>query len=86
MKSINILAVASIVLASPIVQDQTTFELVALAAPLNWLAGPSLFPRKMIASYHAELAEYEATDWADFVLQKCISYSRCRSTLSFSGE
>jgi hypothetical protein len=59
---------------------------VAFEPPLNWLAGPSLFPSKIIASYHAGLAEYNAISWADFVLQKCMNITACTSTSSYSGE
>jgi hypothetical protein len=86
MTPINLLAIASIALASPIEQARARFVQFDFEPPLNWLAGPSLVPSKIIAGYHADLAKYNAASWADFVLHKCTTYTVCTSTSSYSGE
>ncbi|KAK2037098.1 hypothetical protein LZ31DRAFT_547099 [Colletotrichum somersetense] len=82
----TVAAVASAaVSAAPLEPRAASFAKVSLPAPLNWVAGASLFPSQIIASYHAEIADYTADAWAAYVLDKCKSYTACTSSMTFSG-
>lgn len=61
------------------------FKQLGLEKPLNWVAGPRLFPGNVIAGFNAELPQYNAQGWADYVLDQCKQYSACTSTISFQG-
>ena len=76
---------ASIVFASDASTGLPRFERVPLTEPLNWIAGRSLFPGRVIAGYHAEVSDYDATSWAEKVLGDCKNYTACTSSLSYQG-
>ncbi len=61
------------------------FKKLELEKPLNWLPGPRLFPANVIAGFNAELSQYDAESWADYVLEQCTRYSACTSTASYQG-
>lgn len=62
-----------------------TFEKVELTEPLNWLAGKSLFPGRVIAGYNANLDEYNAESWVQHVLEQGKAHKACTSVLAFQG-
>ena len=62
-----------------------TFKPVKLSEPLNWIAGPSLFPSQIIAGYNAPLDQYDAASWGEHVLSKCKEFSACTSAQVFQG-
>lgn len=62
------------------------FDRVDLPPPENWVAGPRLFPRNVIAGYNSDYGKYDSDSWADYVLDKCHEFDDCTSTLTFSGE
>jgi hypothetical protein len=61
------------------------FTRVDLPAPLDWTAGPSLFPGRIIAGYNAGVKEYTAESWGAHVLSQCTQFSSCTSALAFQG-
>lgn len=61
------------------------FTQVALTPPLDWIAGPSLFPSQIIAGYNAPLDDYTAADWSAHILDACKSFSACTSADGFQG-
>ncbi|KAI9327602.1 hypothetical protein DFJ73DRAFT_800841 [Zopfochytrium polystomum] len=63
----------------------TVFTPVALAPPLNYLAASKLIPR-IIAGYNADIAAYNATGWANHVLDQCRTYKLCTAALSFQAQ
>ncbi|KAE8350548.1 hypothetical protein BDV28DRAFT_150832 [Aspergillus coremiiformis] len=58
---------------------------VRLPPPENWIAGPRLFPRDIIAAYHAPHDEYDAPRWRAYVNRQCEHFAACTSTLAFSA-
>ena len=67
-------------------RDVLNYKRVKLDEPLNWSAGPRLFPAMVIAGFHASVPEYDADSWAEYVLDKCKQFSGvCTSTVSFKG-
>lgn len=62
------------------------FQQVPLPAPDNWVAGPRFFPGKVIAGYHAELKDYNATSWANHLMDECQNYMACASVEGFQGK
>ncbi|UNI23291.1 hypothetical protein JDV02_009121 [Purpureocillium takamizusanense] len=76
---------ASALLAATTALAQNEYARVPLDEPLNWVAGPSLFPVNVIAGYNAELAAYDRESWANHVLEQCSTFSDCTSTISFSA-
>ncbi|KAK6824124.1 hypothetical protein RU639_005269 [Aspergillus parasiticus] len=68
------------------IQSQQEKHLVRLPLPPpdNWVAGPHLFPGKVIAGYHANLDEHDAKGWHEYINQKCEKFHACTSTVSFS--
>jgi len=66
---------------SPMFEVQD-YKRVNLSKPLNWIAGPSLFPGNVIAGYNADLSEYNAEGWAAYILKQCKAFSACTSTIS----
>lgn len=82
------LAASSGALALPTPAAENTAKVlvkVDLPAPGNWLTTSSLFPRNLIASYHAEVADYDASSWNAYILDKCQGYEACTSTASYQG-
>ncbi|KAB8271310.1 hypothetical protein BDV30DRAFT_148780 [Aspergillus minisclerotigenes] len=70
------------------IQSQQEKHLVRLhlPPPHNWVAGPHLFPGKVIAGYHANLDEHNAKGWHEYINQKCEKFHACTSTVSFSAN
>ena len=62
-----------------------TFVPVALPAPQDWIAGPSLFPGRVISGDHGELKNYTAKSWATHMLNECKNQTSCTSVLSYQG-
>ncbi|KAK1995952.1 hypothetical protein LX36DRAFT_682706 [Colletotrichum falcatum] len=78
-------AAASAAVSAAPLEPRASFVEVPLPAPLNWVAGRSLFPSQVIASYNAEIGDYTADTWAAYVLGKCKGFAACTSSMSFSG-
>ncbi|KAE8413755.1 hypothetical protein BDV36DRAFT_299638 [Aspergillus pseudocaelatus] len=57
-----------------------------LPPPDSWVVGPRLFPRKVIAGYHADLDEHDAKGWHEYTNQKCEKFHACTSTISFNAN
>ncbi|EFQ33362.1 hypothetical protein CGRA01v4_00935 [Colletotrichum graminicola] len=82
----TVAAVASAgVSAAPLEPRASTFIEVPLPSPLNWMAGRSLFPSQVIASYNADIGDYTSETWAAHVLEKCKTFTACTSSMTFSG-
>ncbi|KAK1758800.1 hypothetical protein QBC47DRAFT_409635 [Echria macrotheca] len=67
--------------------DDRTFEKLDLPAPLNWSAGKSLFPGRVISGFHGDLDQYDAEGWAQHVLEQCKdpTNSGCTTGLGFQA-
>lgn len=79
--------------AMPVAQTEAlknntrTFVRLNLTEPMNWVAGNSLFPGRVIAGYNAGLDQYTSAEaWASYVLEKCKGFEACTSAYSVQGE
>ena len=61
------------------------FHPVPLPPPENWIAGPQLFPRQVIAGYNADYKDYNADTWAAYILEQAKGFSAATSCHSCSG-
>ena len=62
------------------------FYPVPLPPPEDWLPGPQLFPRQVIAGYSADYKDYNADTWATYILEQAQGFAAATSCASFSGE
>jgi hypothetical protein len=85
MRSLNLILPAASLLLHSSSSLATIFEPVNLTPPLNWLAGPGLFPGNVIAGYNADLTEYDATSWGAHILEACAGFTACTSALAYQG-
>ncbi|KAF4567150.1 hypothetical protein EYR40_006144 [Pleurotus pulmonarius] len=51
----------------------------------GYISGHSLFPRRVMAGYHAEPHEYDADSWAAYIVEKCKGFGGATTAVSFSG-
>lgn len=86
MKLSNVILPAASILLHSTSSLAASFTPVALTPPLNWVAGPRLFPGNVIAGYNANLTEYDATSWGLHILQACAGYTACTSAHAFQGK
>ncbi|KAI1075667.1 hypothetical protein F5B20DRAFT_594806 [Whalleya microplaca] len=82
MKFNTLFAINVFIMTSQQTHLKASFEKVDLKPPLDWTAGESLFPFKVIAGYNANLSEYDHQTWADYVLGECKKYDSCTSCIS----
>lgn len=57
-----------------------------LEPPLNWTPGPRLFPSNVIAGYNTDYDKYDASTWAEHVLNQGKTFADCTPISSCSGE
>jgi hypothetical protein len=83
------MGMATTTVAGPVAPGPTPvpkFVPVDLPPPLNWIAGsPALFPRRMISTYSANLTDYSAKTFAQYVFLECTrAYpGECTSSLTY---
>ncbi|KAI9151733.1 Phosphotransferase [Paramyrothecium foliicola] len=75
------LFVAGVVAAS----GSLCWEPIQLDYPLNWQAGPRLFPGNVIAGYNDDYDNWDAESWAGHIVGECDQFERATSTHSFSA-
>ncbi|KAL4259634.1 hypothetical protein AB1N83_008662 [Pleurotus pulmonarius] len=51
----------------------------------GYISGHSLFPRRVMAGYHAEPHEYDADSWAAYIVEKCKGFGGATTAVSFSA-
>ncbi|KAL2006934.1 hypothetical protein VTN00DRAFT_9602 [Thermoascus crustaceus] len=72
-------------MSGPALKSPQNFTPLPLEPPLNWLPGPRLLPSNVIAGYHADYDKYDASTWAEYVLNRGKTFAGCTSTSSFSA-
>ncbi|TFK42271.1 hypothetical protein BDQ12DRAFT_720257 [Crucibulum laeve] len=62
-----------------------TFKSIVLPGD-DYVPSHQLYPSDSISAYHAADSEYASPDaWAEYVLEKCKSYTECGTSASFSA-
>ena len=61
------------------------FKCLELEEPLNWSAGSTLFPGRVIAGTNADLGDFTAQTWAEHVLDWCKTFGTCTTAFAFQG-
>lgn len=66
--------------------DPLCWERVPLVPPLNWVAGPSLFPGRVMSGYNDDYNKWNAETWAAHIVDECEKLNGVGSTHAFSGQ
>ena len=66
--------------------DPLCWERVPLQPPLNWVAGSSLFPGRVISGYNDDYNKWNAETWAAHIVDECEKVGSAGSTHAFSGK
>ena len=69
---------------STVLSEAYIFYPVHLPGP-GYIAGPTLFPGRVIAGFHAKIEHYNPDTWARYILTQTRRYPTCTVVSSFLG-
>lgn len=93
MKTLALFAAALLIRLSNAAAKATAadFDELTKEADTDWSAGRYLFPSNVIAGFNADLKAttgsvvYTRETWGKYILDECLKYDECTSTISFQG-